>query len=235
MAIAVIKGNIFSSTCQTLVNTVNCVGVMGAGIALECRLRYPAMFEKYVHFCKEGRFSPGVLWLYKGGSDEMDINGKWVLNFPTKINWKFPSRIEWVDMGMNKFLSIYKEKGITSIAFPVLGGLNGGLDSEEVIALMKNRLAVCDIPVEIYQYKPDAADDLFDGFRSMLKMRTVDSIAKESGIRINIVRRIYDVVDSNEICQLNQLVRFDGIGIKTIEKVFRLMRKPNSTQLELEL
>ena len=76
-----ITGNIFTSECQTLVNTVNCNGVMGAGIALEFKLRHPKMFEQYVEHCKRGRIDIGKLWLYKPSQDAGDR--RWVLNFPT--------------------------------------------------------------------------------------------------------------------------------------------------------
>ena len=235
MAIKVIKGNLFTSTNQTLVNTINCVGVMGAGIALECRLRYPDMFKKYEKLCKESQLSPGKLWLYKGGSSETDINDKWVLNFPTKIHWRFPSKVEWVIAGLDKFLSVYKEKGITSIAFPVLGGLNGGLDPDKVVSVMEEKLAMCEIPVEIYHYDAEAPDDLFDKFRKMLNESDPETVASESRLRIDLVRRVYSAVENNDIRQLNQLARVDGIGIKTLEKVFDLMRNPKITQLELSL
>ncbi len=84
--LAVIKGNIFTSQCNTLVNTVNCDGVMGAGIALEFKLRMPEMFEQYVRHCKAGRIDIGKLWIDQPppGTREQ----RWVLNFPTKIHWK---------------------------------------------------------------------------------------------------------------------------------------------------
>ena len=235
MSIKVIEGNLFASASQTLVNTINCAGVMGAGIALECRLRYPAMFETYTRFCKEQRFRPGVLWLYKGGGDSRDIDDKWVLNFPTKVHWRFPSRIEWVSMGLDKFIAMYKEKGITSVAFPVLGGLNGGLNPEEVISLMQDKLSACDIPVEIYQYRADAPDDIFERFKSLFLSKAENSIAKSSGLRIDFVKKIREIISNSDICQLNQLAKFDGIGVKTMEKAFGLIRRSETTQLELSL
>ena len=81
MSIKIISGNIFTSKCQTIVNTINCVGVMGAGIALECRLRYPEMYKKYVELCENREISIGILWLYKS-------EDRWILNFPTKKHWK---------------------------------------------------------------------------------------------------------------------------------------------------
>jgi len=136
---------IFDSNAQTLVNTVNCVGVMGKGLALEFKNRYPVMFDKYKSFCDKGVFKPGVLWIYKAD------DGKWVLNFPTKVDWKNPSELEYIEVGLKKFVEIWKEKGITSIAFPLLGCKNGGLDPDVVIPVMKKYLDTCEgLDVTIY-------------------------------------------------------------------------------------
>lgn len=138
-------GNIFNSTAQTLVNTINCVGVMGKGLALEFKNKYPAMFDKYKSFCDKGVFKPGVLWIYKAE------DGKWILNFPTKVDWRNPSELSYIEEGLKKFVEIWEEKGIKSIAFPLLGCHNGGLDPEEVIPLMEKYLNKCEgLDVTIY-------------------------------------------------------------------------------------
>ena len=129
--ITIINGNIFNTKAQTIVNTVNCVGVMGKGIALVFKLRYPSMFDIYQDFCKQGLIGIGKLWIYKG-----DARDPWVLNFPTKTHWKLPSKYEYIEKGLQKFVETYKEKGITSIAFPLLGANNGGLDGKKVEELM---------------------------------------------------------------------------------------------------
>ena len=235
MSVEVKTGNIFTSQCQTLVNTVNCVGVMGAGIALECRLRYPAMFKKYEKLCEAHRFSPGLLWLYKGGSDESDINDKWVLNFPTKVHWKYPSKIEWVCAGLDKFVSIYREKQIVSIAFPVLGGLNGGLDPEEVISVMQSKLSVCDIPIEIYQYSSGASDDLYDEFKKKFLKMSPDDISNLIKMQKQYIRRVVVALENPDIHQLNQLAKVEGVGGRTLEKAFQLMRVHHKIQGELDI
>ena len=118
MSLDIIKGNLFTSNRQTLVNTVNCVGVMGAGIALSFKISQ--MYERYVEICNSQLLDVGKLWLYK-------LEHRWVLNFPTKKYWKRASKIEFLQLGLQKFVDTYKEKGITSIAFPLLGTLNGGI------------------------------------------------------------------------------------------------------------
>ena len=138
--------NIFNTQCQTIVNTVNCVGVMGKGIALEMKTRYPLMFEKYKKLCKDNLIDIGKLWLYKEPDD------KWILNFPTKTHWKYESEYDYIEKGMTKFVETYKDKNIESIAFPMLGCSNGGLETKKVLEIMVKHLSKCDnLIVEIYK------------------------------------------------------------------------------------
>jgi O-acetyl-ADP-ribose deacetylase (regulator of RNase III) len=138
------KGDLFNSECQTLVNTVNCVGIMGKGIALAFKNKYPKMFLSYKSICNKGLLKPGTLQLYT----KYD---KFILNFPTKLDWKNPSKIEYIEEGLKKFVETYKDKNITSIAFPLLGCNNGGLTWEkQVKPLMERYLNDIDIKVEIY-------------------------------------------------------------------------------------
>ncbi len=146
MSLKVIDGNLFESNCQTIVNTINCFGVMGKGIALEYKKRFPDMFLRYKELCSKKLIRPGILWLYKG-------ENKWVLNFPTKDHWKNPSKIEYLETGLSKFLITYKDKGIISIAFPLLGASNGGINPDVSLEIMQKYLSQCDIEIEIYKNK----------------------------------------------------------------------------------
>ena len=139
-------GNMFESKATTLVNTVNCVGVMGKGVALEFKNRYPAMFKEYVNLCKQGTLRPGVPYYYS------DLYGASILNFPTKDHWKSPSKLSYIVAGLKWFRDHYKEHGITSIAFPPLGCGNGGLSWELVGPLMYELLK--DLPIDIEIYAP---------------------------------------------------------------------------------
>lgn len=139
----IIKGDIFESDTQTIVNTINCVGVMGKGIALSFKEKYPKMFIRYKELCNNKQIKIGTLWLYK---DE----NKWILNFPTKDHWKNPSEVEYLKLGLKKFVETYEEKGITSISFPLLGANNGGLNPDISLRIMKEYLRECKIPVFIY-------------------------------------------------------------------------------------
>lgn len=214
MAIKVISGNIFTSNCQTLVNTINCVGVMGAGIALECRLRYPEMHEKYIELCENKKINIGLLWIYKS-------TDRWILNFPTKRDWKYPSKKEYLYSGLEKFVKTYADRNIQSIAFPLLGADKGGIPQEESLEIMKSYLKDVSIDVEIYRYDPKAKDDLYDKTKEWLLSQSIESIAKSTQLRKDYVAKVINAIESPSIMQLNQLARIDGIGIKTLEKVFK--------------
>lgn len=215
----IIQGNIFTSSCQTQVNTVNCVGVMGAGIALEFKLRYPDMFTKYASLCEQKQIDIGKLWLYKNESC-------WVLNFPTKQHWKYPSKLNYLQRGLDKFMQTYKDKGIQSIAFPVLGAAKGGLSEDQVLNLMEDYLKDCTIPVEVYQYDPTATDDLFIQFRQRILESSDAELMQQSGLRKQAINKLSDALTDNSICTISQLSSVPGIGAVTLEKAFALTRAP---------
>lgn len=134
--------SLFESPAQVLVNTVNTVGVMGKGIALQFKKLYPVMFKEYQHLCEVGALTIGKLWIYK-------TNNKWILNFPTKTDWRKKSQVQYIELGLRKFVDTYKERGIQSIAFPQLGVGNGGLDwDREVKPLMEKYLRK--LPIDVY-------------------------------------------------------------------------------------
>ena len=215
MAIKIIKGNIFNSKCQTIVNTVNCVGVMGKGIAFVHRLRYPQMYEEYKEHCKNKLIIPGSLWLYS-----KQKNAPWILSFPTKIHWKYPSKIEWIEQGLQKFVATYEKKGITSIAFPLLGTHNGGLETNIVKQLMEKYLCKCSIDIEIYDYDPNANDDLFASFKKKWLLLDEKTIKTETDIQPQYARKISEIIQNGEANSMIALANYDGIGVKTLEKVF---------------
>jgi len=144
--ITFVKGNLFESPAKVLVNTVNTVGVMGKGIAKTFKDIYPEMFSRYLRLCEDHQFNVGNLWLYK-------TSHKWILNFPTKKDWRQPSRTEYVEAGLKKFVEGYARHGITGAAFPRLGCGNGELDWEQVVRpLMMKYLAELPIQIFIYEY-----------------------------------------------------------------------------------
>ena len=142
------RTSILESPAQTLVNTVNCVGVMGKGLAHAFKEREPDMFRSYKRICDQQALEPGKLWLWRG-------KGSWVLNFPTKVHWRNSSRLDWIEQGLAKFVSAYAGQGITEISFPQLGCGNGNLDWEDVRPLMEYFLAKVTIPVYIHDFTVD--------------------------------------------------------------------------------
>lgn len=137
-----VQQDIFKSPAQVIVNTVNTVGVMGKGIAKRYKEIYPDMYKQYQKFCEQHLLEVGKLWIYKSDT-------KWILNFPTKKHWRNPSKIEYIEEGLKKFVETYEEKGITSVSFPQLGCGNGGLDWEnDVRPLMEKYLK--DLPIDVF-------------------------------------------------------------------------------------
>lgn len=141
----VLIGNIFNSEAQTLVNTVNCVGIMGKGIAAEFKKQFPEMYKDYVNRCKEKEVQPGVPYLYNSGLFPPKI-----INFPTKHHWRAASRIEDIEKGLEILSKEYKKWNIKSIAIPPLGCGNGQLLWESIGPLIYKYASKLDIPVEIY-------------------------------------------------------------------------------------
>lgn len=224
MTVKILTGNIWNSKAQTIVNTVNCEGVMGAGIALECRLRYPTMYKKYKLLCDQNLLTPGLLWLYKA-------ENRWILNFPTKISWKHPSKEEYLHSGLAKFSETFNSKNIESIAFPLLGASHGGINEERSIEIMMHHLEPLNLKIEIYKYDPKAKDDLFDEIKSLIlnHANEVDYLAKETKIQKQYLETLIESIQFNtHLCQINQLINLKGIGPATLEKLFAY--KNNASQ-----
>ncbi len=137
------KGDIFESKAQVIVNTVNCQGVMGKGLALAFKQKYPAMFKVYQQECRTGKLRIGKPTLYQGSTP-------WILNFPTKDSWRANSKPEYLQKGLEFLVAHYKNAGIKSIAFPKLGAQNGKLSWDEVGPVMAQYLSQLDIDVYIY-------------------------------------------------------------------------------------
>lgn len=209
----IIEGNIFTTKCQTIVNTVNCFGVMGAGIALECKYRYPLMNERYAELCKNQLLHIGNLFLYK-------TDKKWILNFPTKNHWKFPSKKEYLEKGLQKFVDTYESKGITSIAFPLLGASHGGLSPEDSFQIMEEYLKDVSIPVEIYKYNPKISDDLLPRFQIFLQNSDLVKLKLETGLSKKQLKIILDAIEAGSVNNMMALHSIKGIGEKAIQKCY---------------
>jgi O-acetyl-ADP-ribose deacetylase (regulator of RNase III) len=171
-------GDIFTSEMSVLVNTVNCVGIMGKGIALIFRKRYPELFEDYETRCERNEVKPGVPYLY-----ENILLGYKVINFPTKAHWRASTRIADIERGLEHFCANYKEWGIESVAFPPLGCGNGGLKWEVVGPLMYSRLKTLDIDIEIFAPHGTSANHLKHEFLNGEELMLADKGEKLARLR----------------------------------------------------
>jgi uncharacterized protein YwgA/O-acetyl-ADP-ribose deacetylase (regulator of RNase III) len=142
--VRVLIGNLFESKAQTLVNTVNCVGVMGKGVALEFKKRFPEMFDDYEKRCQRHEVKLGRPYLFKR------LVPPWVLNFPTKDHWRSVASLEAIVGGLKYLIQHYREWGITSMAVPPLGCGQGQLEWRVVGPTLYRYLFKMDIPIELY-------------------------------------------------------------------------------------
>jgi len=151
-------GDLFESQAGALVNTVNCVGVMGKGVALEFKRRFPAMFSDYASRCKLRAVHLGEPYLYK------DSSGTLIVNFPTKDHWRSPSRLQDIEQGLDYFAAHVDEWGIRTVAMPPLGCGNGGLQWSDVGPLIYRKLSGLPIDVTVYAPYGTTKQELTEGF-----------------------------------------------------------------------
>ncbi len=143
--VKVFIGDIFDSNAQTLVNTVNCVGIMGKGIALEFKKRFPEMHKDYVERCARREVKLGRPYIFAEGFFKPRI-----LNFPTKDHWRSITKLSDIEQGLQYLIDHYKEWGIESLAVPPLGCGQGQLEWRVVGPTLYRYLSKLDIPVELY-------------------------------------------------------------------------------------
>src|SRR6185312_10663000 len=133
-----IIGNLLESPAQALVNTVNTVGVMGKGIALQFKNEFPNNYKQYVKACNDGSFGIGKLLITE---EESLLHGKkTIINLPTKTDWRKPSEYDYIEIGLKELASEINQRNIKSIAIPPLGTGNGGLNWAIVKDLMEKSL-----------------------------------------------------------------------------------------------
>ena len=196
---------------------------MGKGIALRFKRIYPEMFRAYRDHCERGVFDIGQLFLYK-------TSHKWILNFPTKEHWRYPSRIEYIEAGLRKFVASYADMRITSIAFPALGCGNGELDFDgEVKPVMEDYLGNISLPTFVYPGLPNTEppehseidrinewlrsdptvlpfDEVWRDIRQILRARdTFVTLVRESMYRVEVTKEAVGL----EVTSGNRKYRID--------------------------
>lgn len=164
MTIIFKRGDMFADRSEALVNTVNCVGVMGKGVALEFKKRWPKNFQEYRKACEQKKLVPGMLLIHEASNGLLEDRPKYIINFPTKNHWRSPSKIEYVAEGLDELAKWLDLGLIDSIAMPPLGCGNGGLAWRDVRPLIEEKLA--DLKdVKIFVYEPQLSQGVpeYDG------------------------------------------------------------------------
>jgi len=203
---------VFNVNAQVIVNTVNCVGVMGNGLALECRLRYPEMFADYVERCRQGKMRIGAPYLY-WYSDDFGI-----LNFPCKEHWQFPSRVAWIRQGLEGFRRLAPSEPLTSIAFPRLGCDLGRLSWHDIQPLMEQTLGDFPATVHICRDRETYATGI-DGRMVALLNDTEHPFWLSS---LSLSSRILSAIRAGlPIRHFRELRLMDGVGKSTYERIHR--------------
>lgn len=229
MSYVEIKGNLFNSKAMAIVNTVNCVGAMGKGIALDFKLRYPEMFKEYQRICFQHLLNPGQILPYKKSNPI-------ILNFAIKDDWKDPSKVEWIEETLQKFVNNYKSLNITSVAFPWMGAMNGGLPLETIKGLTRKYLRdLEDIDVEVYDFDPNVPCSLYNSLDKIVKEEcfTINDLEEFSEIKGRYWIKIINAVNDEKTLSLNNLCHYevDGkriIGKTNIERLFKFLTKYNN-------
>jgi O-acetyl-ADP-ribose deacetylase (regulator of RNase III) len=141
MTIEYKSGDMFAEPSEAIVNTVNCVGIMGKGVALEFKGRWPENFRAYKELCDSASLVPGKMFVFENNDLMGDGNHRYLINFPTKLHWRAKSKIEYIEQGLNDLVDQITILGIESVVLPPLGCGNGGLDWQIVRPLIERKLS----------------------------------------------------------------------------------------------
>jgi len=174
------QGNLLDADAEALVNTVNTVGVMGKGIALMFKEAFPDNFKIYEAACKTRDVRIGKMLV----TERKDLMGgpKWIINFPTKGHWRFPSKMEWIKSGLEDLRNVVADNRIKSVAMPPLGSGNGGLNWNEVRPLIEEALQ--NIPdVNFIVYEPTSK------YQNVAKRTGVEKLTPSRAMVAELVRR----------------------------------------------
>jgi O-acetyl-ADP-ribose deacetylase (regulator of RNase III) len=151
------RGSLLDAQTDALVNPVNCAGVMGKGLALQFRRKWPAMYTEYAQVCRDRKLEPGSVHIWAtGGLNRPTPQGSdlpfYVLNFPTKWHWSDDSRIEHIEKGLDALIRVIAAVHLTSVAIPALGCGCGRLDWREVRPLIETKLG--SLPLDVVLWEP---------------------------------------------------------------------------------
>lgn len=192
------QGNLLEADVDAVVNTVNTVGVMGKGIALMFRERFPENFRAYAAACKADKVQVGEMFVQP--TNEL-AGPRWIVNFPTKQHWRSPTQLVWIETGLRSLRRVITEHDISSIAIPPLGCGNGGLDWGVVRPLIESTLGGLD-GVEIHVYEPAAK------YQNVAKRRGVEKLTPARALVSEMVRRYWVLGIGCTILEIQKLSWF---------------------------
>lgn len=202
------RGNLLGSEAEALVNTVNEVGVMGKGIALQFKEAFPDNAKAYIAAAKQGKIRVGSVFVF----ENTQLAGpRWIISFPTKRHWRHPSRIEWIHEGLLDLIRVVRELGVRSIALPPLGCGNGKLEWRRIRREIESSLAALE-DVDVTVYMPTTE---YFGLKQRDPKR---SLTPARALMIELIRR-YSILDTGcTILEVQKIAWFltrvlDAIGI----------------------
>lgn len=192
------KGNLLEAPVEALVNTVNTVGVMGKGIALMFKERFPMNMSEYSKACKASQVKTGKVFVTETG----ELMGpRWIVNFPTKQHWRAKSKLEWIVDGLHDLRKWITENNITSIALPPLGAGNGGLDWEQVKPEIEKVLSDLQ-DVEVLVYEPTSK------YQNVAKSSGVKKLTPARALIAELVRRYWILGNECSFLEIQKLAWF---------------------------
>ena len=209
-------GDILKADVDAIVNTVNCVGIMGRGIALQFKNAYPANFKAYKAACDAEQVQPGRMFVYETGK----FTPRFIINFPTKRHWKGKSRIEDIEAGLIALAEEIESRGIKSVAIPPLGAGLGGLNWEEVlpriIAVLQD---IAGIKLIIFQpngppdtVRASSVPDMTSGRASLVTLmhRYLQGLMDPFVTLIEVQKLMYFMQEAGEPLRLNYVKHHYG-------------------------
>ena len=191
------QGNLLEARAEVLVNTVNTVGVMGKGIALMFKERFAENFRRYAAACKAREVQTGKMFV----TPVHELDGpRWIVNFPTKQHWRSPSRLEWVQEGLQDLRRFLLEQHIESVAIPPLGAGNGGLEWAKVREQITQTLG--DLDIEILVFEPTSQ------YQNVAKRTGVEKLTPARALIAELVRRYWVLGMECSLLEIQKLAWF---------------------------
>lgn len=211
------KGNLLEADAEALVNTVNTIGVMGKGIALMFKERFPKNTQEYAKACKANEVKTGKMFVTK--TDEL-MGPKWLVNFPTKKHWRHPSKLEWIVEGLQDLKTFIVINDVKSIAIPPLGSGNGGLDwdvvRDQIIKTLEDLNGV-----DVLVYEPTQK------YQNVAKTKGVEKLTAARALIAELVRRYWVLGMECSLLEIQKLAWF-------LERVIEECSVDNPLKLEFK-